>query len=231
VEARIICPVDWRLLRLHGFVYQFVILNLFLDLLKCSRILYQKMLNQVHYEMPILFIIVIYKMVFLFSQNLPMKKSLICAILVFIVMVSACSTSKQSAVKGLPPYVPESKELHNAIALMDSIFFDAYNTCKLDVFASLISDSIEFYHDRGGLLTSKPILVESIKNNICNKVRRELLKGSIEVHPVPNYGAIQMGAHRFHNLIEKSTSRYAKFVTIWKKENNQWKVTRVISLH
>jgi hypothetical protein len=123
--------------------------------------------------------------------------------------------------------------LHNTISKLDSIFFDAYNNCKLDVFASMIWDSIEFYHDRGGLSTSKSDLVQGIKNNICGKVKRELLSGSIEVYPIPNHGAVQMGVHRFINNQEKDfgISRYAKFVSIWKNENGNWKLTRIVSLH
>jgi hypothetical protein len=73
--------------------------------------------------------------------------------------------------------------------------------------------------------------VQATKNNICGKVARELLAGSIEVYPIPNYGAVQMGFHRFHNLREKSTSRFSKFVHTWNKENGRWKLARVISLH
>ena len=61
---------------------------------------------------------------------------------------------------------------------------------------------------------------------------RELLKGSIEVYPIPNYGAVQMGAHRFYNHQEKTgPSRFSKFVHLWHRENGMWKLARVISLH
>ena len=148
-------------------------------------------------------------------------------------LVAGCGTAKTAALAGVPGYVPADKALHDTITRMDSIFFEAYNECRLDTFASLVSEDLEFYHDRGGLSTSKPALVESIRNNICGKVRRELLPGSIEVYPVPNYGAVQMGAHRFFNnrKPEAGWSRYAKFVTIWKWEANLWRITRVISLH
>jgi hypothetical protein len=95
----------------------------------------------------------------------------------------------------------------------------------------LIAADLEFYHDRGGVTTSKKALIEALKNNICGKVTRELLKGSIEVYPIPNYGAVEMGYHRFHNKSENSTSPFARFVNIWHHENGQWKITRVISLH
>ncbi len=145
--------------------------------------------------------------------------------------ISACSSVKPAKQVGLEAYTPESKPLHDTIALMDSIFFHAYNTCKLDVFESMISDDLEFYHDMGGLTTSKKELVEAIKNNICGKVTRELLEGSIEVYPIPNYGAVQMGAHRFINIRESGPSRFSKFVHTWHRENGQWKLARVISLH
>ncbi len=127
--------------------------------------------------------------------------------------------------------IPEGKELINKIERLDSILFDAFNKCYLKQYADLFSEDLEFYHDKGGLSTSKNEMVEAIKNNICGKTNRELLKGSIEVSPIAGYGAVELGSHRFHNLIEKSISPYSKFVVIWKYENTEWKVTRVISLH
>lgn len=159
------------------------------------------------------------------------EKNLLLFFFVIITFILSCSSVKNITTNLLPTYSPESKELYDSIVYMDSVFFEAYNNCKLDKFEALISDDIEFYHDRGGLTTSKTDLVQAIKNNICGKVSRELLAGSIEVYPIPNYGAVQMGAHRFHNLQEKSTSRFAKFVHTWHKENGQWKLARVISLH
>jgi hypothetical protein len=101
----------------------------------------------------------------------------------------------------------------------------------MDVYATLFSEDLEFYHDKGGLSTSKKDMVEAVKNNICNKVNRELLKGSIEVSPIPGFGAIEIGSHRFHNLVEKSISGWSKFVVAWQFKDGLWKVTRVISLH
>ena len=151
----------------------------------------------------------------------------------FITFIFSWSSPETSKPAGVPPYAPESKAIHDTVARLDSMLFDAYNTCKLDVFASMVSSDIEFYHDRGGLSTSKPDLVTAIKNNICGKVRRELLAGSIEVYPIPGYGAVEMGAHRFYNNQEKERgpSRFSKFVHIWHRENDGWKLARVVSLH
>lgn len=145
----------------------------------------------------------------------------------------ACSSVKNNRSILTEPYQPSDKKLYNTIVYLDSILFEGYNTCKLDRFEKYISDSIEFYHDKSGLTTSKKELIESLRKNICGKVTRELINGSIEVYPVPGYGAIQIGNHRFHNNQEKENtpSRIGKFVHTWQYKNGEWKITRVISLH
>lgn len=153
-----------------------------------------------------------------------------CILVVFF--ITSCSTAKNNKSILHETYKPESKELYDTIVYLDSVLFDAYNTCKLEVFDKYLSEDIEFYHDKGGLSTSKKDIMAGLKNNICGKVTRELVKGSIEVYPINNYGAVQMGSHIFHNNQEKeSTPRIGKFVHIWHHKNGEWKITRVVSLH
>jgi hypothetical protein len=122
--------------------------------------------------------------------------------------------------------------LYDSIVAMDAMWEDAYNNCKLDVMEKIISEDLEFYHDQGGLMTSKQKLNEALKNNICGKVRRVLKKGSIEVHSIPGFGAVEMGMHGFQPTTATGTpDHYAKFVHIWKRENHKWRISRVISLH
>ena len=129
-------------------------------------------------------------------------------------------------------YKPESQELYNTIVHMDSVYFNAYNDCDMDKQASIYADSIEFYHDNSGLETSKKALLAAIKQNICGKVSRVLVKGSIEVYGIPNFGAIEIGLHRFINHAENnSISKPDKFIVVWRHRNDQWQITRVISLH
>ncbi|OYU57308.1 MAG: DUF4440 domain-containing protein [Chitinophagaceae bacterium BSSC1] len=117
---------------------------------------------------------------------------------------------------------------------MDSVFFDAYNNCnlKLEKYASMYADNIEFYHDRGGLSSVKKDIVESTRQYVCGKVTRELQKGSIEVYGIPGFGAVEFGFHCFHNNQEPNTpSHMARFMIIWENKNNDWKLSRVVSLH
>jgi hypothetical protein len=148
-----------------------------------------------------------------------------------LMIALCCSTARAQSPNQIPVYKPESKELYDSIVRMDSVWEDSYNHCKMDVQEQIFSEDLEFYHDRGGVSTSKKGLIEALKKNICGKVTRELLKGSIEVYPIHDYGAVEMGYHRFHNINERSTSRFARFIHIWRRENGQWKITRVISLH
>lgn len=147
-------------------------------------------------------------------------------------LLNTLNTVQAQTNVSLPSYSPPSSELHAQIVRMDSIFFDAYNHCKMEVIEQLFSEDIEFFHDKGGLSTSKKDIVNAIRNNICDKVQRELIPGTIEVYPIANYGAVQMGWHQFHNNQEPDAKPHpSKFVTIWKKENDKWVMARVISIH
>lgn len=152
-------------------------------------------------------------------------------LLVGALALQAIATAAQEAT---PKYEPNvSKEFYNSIVYLDSIFFDAYNHCNLPVMDSLLAEDLEFYHDKGGFSNSKKETMEAVKKNICGKVTRELLKGSIEVYEINGYGAVEIGFHGFHNNQEKEVGKthFSKFVHIWRFQNNTWKLTRVISLH
>lgn len=129
-------------------------------------------------------------------------------------------------------YKPESQALYDTIVHMDSVYFDAYNKCDMATQTALYADSIEFYHDKGGLETNKQALLDAIKKNICGKVTRVLVSGSIEVYPIAGYGAVEIGLHKFINHAESETpSKPDKFILIWRHRNNRWQITRVITLH
>jgi len=132
----------------------------------------------------------------------------------------------------IPKYEIKDLKLYNEIVKMDSIYFNAYNTCDMETQAKIYDEDLEFFHDKGGLATSKSDILKSLKENICNKVTRTLIKGSVEVYPIKNYGAIQFGYHKFYNKEEPNAKSIpSKFVVIWKNKNNSWKITKVISLH
>lgn len=163
---------------------------------------------------------------FFFNENFFWK-------IILTVWALLTSFFSQAQVDEIPNYHAKDMALHKEIVKMDSIYFNAYNTCDMKTQEALIDEDLEFFHDNGGLSTSKKDILISLKNNICDKVTRTLIKGSVEVYPIPNYGAIQMGYHKFFNEQEPNAKSVpSKFVTIWKKgNNNSWTITRVISLH
>ena len=160
-----------------------------------------------------------------------MKRNIVLALLTIIVTATISLTASAQN-NDAYVYKPESKELYNAIVHMDSVYFNAYNTCDMATQAAIYADSIEFYHDKGGLQTSKQALLKALKENICGKVTRVLVPGSIEVYPIPGYGAVEMALHRFINHQESETpSKPDKFIVVWRHKNDKWQITRVISLH
>ena len=124
------------------------------------------------------------------------------------------------------------EELSRTLATLDAAVFDSFNRCDLEKFASFFADDLEFYHDKGGVTRTRQSLVESVRNNICGKVRREVIAESLEAHPIPGFGAVQMGSHRFYELNAPKGSGpvgVARFVHLWQQKDGAWKITRVIS--
>jgi len=70
-----------------------------------------------------------------------------------------------------------------------------------------------------------------VRKSICGKVERIRTPDPFEVYEIKDFGAISLGKHSFHNLVEDSYSEPTKFITIYKSIENRWKITRVISLH
>jgi hypothetical protein len=162
-----------------------------------------------------------------------MKNSIkLLTLLFLIISFISCKTGPGKKSTQEREYTPIDKKIFEEIKAMDKVFFDAYNNCDLEKQALIYSDNIEFFHDKGGLMTSKKEIIEGTKRNICGKVTRELIDGSLEVYPINNYGAVQIGYHKFYNNQEPNTESIpSKFITMWHNDNGDWKMAKVISLH
>lgn len=151
------------------------------------------------------------------------------------ILLTSCTTSNHTTYRLAKNYKPDNQELYVTVVKLDSIFFEAYNTCNLnlDKYGSFFSENIEFYHDQGGLMTSKKDIISATQKNVCGKVTRELIKGSIEVYPIKDFGAIEIGLQKFHNNQEPvgTASKVGRFIIVWENKNNEWKIKRVVSLH
>ncbi len=135
--------------------------------------------------------------------------------------------------------VKNTDELYKKAKKLDSLIFDiGFNKCDLSHYDSIISDDLEFYHDKGGITSGKAAFTASIKNNICggpNKIKRELVPNSMKVYPLYNnnvlYAFIQEGEHEFAELSNGKWIKgsRAKFTILWILDGKNWKMKRVLS--
>lgn len=121
--------------------------------------------------------------------------------------------------------------LTNEILHMDSVLFTALNTQNVEVMKTVFDKGLEFYHDKGGLTNYEQNINAFTENFTADKkIRRELVAGSTEVYPIKEYGAIQIGAHTFcHPENGRQDCGTFKFVHVWKRTTDGWKLARVIS--
>lgn len=123
---------------------------------------------------------------------------------------------------------PRAGALFDELARMDARLFEtAFVVCDATAFRALFTDNAEFYHDIAGPTYGKDVW--TLKG--CPResgVQRVLVDGSLEVYPMKDYGAIQTGEHWF---VEEGaqTSTLAKFVHLWRQQDGEWRIARVLS--
>jgi hypothetical protein len=141
----------------------------------------------------------------------------------------------------LTPGPKRSAELTAAIRAADLKFFHAFfDTCDVDTVAAMVTDDLEFFHDKQGYaVKSGADFVEGMKKK-CERQKtgedflskRVLVEKSLEVFPLEHYGAVETGRHRFYAVIEGQPDRLtedSQFTQVWKNENGTWKLARVLS--
>lgn len=119
--------------------------------------------------------------------------------------------------------------LFDTVQSLDTKFFDAYNTCDMATISSMVAENLEFYHDVTGFSAGRQSLLDALKQNICGKVTRKLVPGTLEVYPIAHYGAVEIGVHRFYHPDDPTNIGEAKFITLWQNEDAAWKITHAIS--
>jgi len=152
--------------------------------------------------------------------------------LLLVVCLALTTAARAQAVKDSPA----TRELSDRITALDAAMFDAYNRCDIDKVGTFFTEDLEFYHEKGGLTLTRDASLALMKKNLCAgggyHVRRELVRGSVEVRAINNYGAVQTGEHRFY-LTQKGRKEaldgIGKFVMLWRRTGDEWRVSRVIS--
>ena len=134
-----------------------------------------------------------------------------------------------------------TQQLTDEIAAADANFFAAFfDRCDTKLLATLVTDDFEMFHDKGGLTaTSGKQFITALEGTCARqktgedyRARRELVPGSLKVYPINNYGAVEVGVHRFYQLLPGKPEKLvevSQFTQVWKKEESGWKLARVLS--
>ena len=149
---------------------------------------------------------------------------LVCLVIICFPVYSA--TAKEKKVAAASP------QLFKQIAAQDSLMFAAFNTQDLNTMKSFFSTDMEWFQDNAGLMGFDTVFMV-FGNNFkkTDKLKRKLVKNTMEVYPIKNYGAIETGIHQFrHKENGKEITGTFKFIMIWKRLNDdKWQITKVIS--
>ena len=137
------------------------------------------------------------------------------------------------ASKGAPPSeaAPASQALYDEIKQMDAALSDAFNKHDISKLKALFTEDLEFYQDNEGLARYEQT-VRDFESLFAqdNKMRRKLVEGSLEVYPIRDYGAVEVGAHQFcHVENGKDECGTFRFVHLWRRGDGTWKISRVVS--
>jgi len=145
--------------------------------------------------------------------------------------------------------MPEATETTTATSgpLYDSIkaadlrlFHVSFDLCDPEALAAMVTDDLEFFHDRNGVVaTSGAQFIRDFRDHCMKQKagtdylsRRELIPGSLRVYPLGPNRAFEMGSHRFFQLTPGKPDHLtetALFAHVWEKVDGTWKLERVIS--
>jgi ketosteroid isomerase-like protein len=140
-------------------------------------------------------------------------------------MVSASGASSPALAAAPPP-----DSLYHEIQALDDSLSATFNAHEIDALMALFASDVEFYHDAGGLQHFNAVkagFTSLFAKN--NGIRRERV-GALEAYPIPDFGAIEIGTHRFcHEENGRTVCGTFKFVHVWRRRADGWKLARVVS--
>ena len=135
----------------------------------------------------------------------------------------------------------QTQALTDEIAAADLALFSAFfDRCDIDALKGMVTDDFEMFHDKNGYMTkSGKEFIDGIAGTCARqktgedyRARRELVPGTLKVYPLNNYGAVEVGVHRFYQLLPGKPEKLvevSQFTQVWKKEATGWKLSRVVS--
>lgn len=142
-----------------------------------------------------------------------------------------------AAVTGTSPASDTLREQRRAADT--HLFAAAFDTCDADKAAAMTTEDMEFFHDKDGKSASSREDFRRSVARMCDsarqggwRLRRELVDRSLQVFPLHDERALEMGDHRFYERGKDGVERWvgqARFVQVWRRVDGTWQVERVIS--
>src|SRR5262245_16305499 len=178
-------------------------------------------------------------------RGMAMRRALIPGL---ILTAALCAASEpqppeptREAAVHLTPGAVARPGLREEVLAADAALFKAFfDDCDADAVRKLVTDDFEMFHDKGGRVITSGEQFATITKEKCQRQRdgidfvatRELVPESVKVYPLNNYGAVETGSHRFYAVAKGKPNRLtevAQFTHVWKEENGQWRLARVLS--
>lgn len=145
-----------------------------------------------------------------------------------LLLVLAAMFSRATSAQTVHPSIPDA-ELPAIIAKLDQKHFDAFNSCDTETLSALYAPDVEFFHDLSGRILNHEQFIQAVKKNICGKVQRRLLPGTMEVYPMARIGAIQMGRHCFAVAGKAECVQQGRYYILWRFDGTSWQISKVFS--
>ena len=131
-------------------------------------------------------------------------------------------------------------DLREQIRQADSqLFAVAFEACDADKAAAMTTEDMEFFHDKDDKSASNREDFRRSVANLCDnarkdgwRLRRELVDSSLQVFPLHDERALEIGDHRFHERGKDGVEHWvgqARFIQVWRRVDGHWLAERVIS--
>jgi hypothetical protein len=140
-----------------------------------------------------------------------------------------------------PIALPQGPALTEAVRARDAeLFALMFEGCDPERLRTMVTPDFEMYHDRDGVVARSADAFVADYAHSCHerqapnawRSRRALVAESLNVHPVPGYGAIEDGVHVFYERRGGGPERLAgraRFTQIWALTADGWRLARVLS--
>jgi hypothetical protein len=157
-------------------------------------------------------------------------------------LLALASAAAQAAAPPPAVTLPGPAALTEQIAARDAEFFKLFfEGCDPARVRTMIADDIEMYHDKGGFVWRGADGVLADYAKACEergkpgawRSRRELVRETLRVDPVPGHGAIEDGVHLFYERKGDGPERLAgraRFTQLWTLgADGGWRLARIFS--